>query len=126
MQVLRSTASPLCLIFSFVIVQREKRYNPFEKPVDVLHQRFYFNSGPSVILPRQKILFPFVFKADNAGIYTENWQLNTTPKLCGGAKIIVSLRGIAFKLDKYLPVREEITVSILLFLVSRKFTINER
>ncbi|XP_075258792.1 uncharacterized protein LOC142350732 isoform X3 [Convolutriloba macropyga] len=88
---------------------REKRYNPFDKPTDVLQQRFYFNTGPSVILPRQKLLFPFVFKSDCAGIFSENWQMNTTPKLCGGAKIIVTLKGVALMVDKYKEVREEIS-----------------
>ena len=93
-------------------LQREKRYNPFDMAKPVLEQRFYFNQGPSVILPRQRLLFPFVFKSDLAGIFSEHWQLNTTPKLCGGAKLVVSLRGIALKVDKYLPVRQHINVSI--------------
>ncbi|XP_063713124.1 MYCBP-associated protein-like isoform X3 [Symsagittifera roscoffensis] len=91
---------------------REKRYNPFDKPTDVLQQRFYFNTGPSVILPRQKLLFPFVFKSDNPGIFSENWQMNTTPKLCGGAKIIVTLKGVAIMVDKYKPVRDELSAML--------------
>lgn len=55
--------------------------------------------------------FPFVFKSPNAGVFTEQWNFETRPTLCGGASLIVTLRGIALQEDKYLKQREELEVS---------------
>lgn len=77
---------------------------PKENPFDLAQasvQRFYFNNSSGVILPGETMKFPFVFKSPNAGVFQEQWQFETRPVVCGGAALIVTLRGIAFSEDKY-------------------------
>lgn len=84
---------------------------PKDNPFDLVHsnvQRFYFNNSSGVILPGETMKFPFVFKSPNAGVFTEQWNFETRPTLCGGASLIVTLRGIALQEDKYLKQREEL------------------
>ncbi|XP_019630587.1 PREDICTED: MYCBP-associated protein-like [Branchiostoma belcheri] len=73
--------------------------NAFDcKPLDTV-QRFYFNTNSGVILPGDSMKYPFVFKSQNAGIFTELWELHTSPVLCGGAAIQITLRGVAIQDD---------------------------
>ncbi|XP_065944695.1 MYCBP-associated protein isoform X12 [Magallana gigas] len=84
---------------------------PKENPFDLVHarvQRFYFNNSSGVILPGETMKFPFVFKSPNAGVFTEQWKFETRPSLCGGAALIVTLRGIALQEDKFQREREEL------------------
>ncbi|XP_078330048.1 MYCBP-associated protein-like isoform X3 [Crassostrea virginica] len=90
---------------------------PKENPFDLVHahvQRFYFNNSSGkiylkgVILPGETMKFPFVFKSPNAGVFTEQWKFETRPNLCGGAALIVTLRGIALQEDKFQREREEL------------------
>ncbi|XP_052264164.1 uncharacterized protein LOC127867162 isoform X2 [Dreissena polymorpha] len=48
---------------------------------------FYFNDNDGVILPRDKIYVPMLFKTVEPGIFTETWLLKTIPELELGAKI---------------------------------------
>lgn len=84
---------------------------PKDNPFDLVHaqvQRFYFNNSSGVILPGETMKFPFVFKSPNAGVFTEQWRFETRPVLCGGASLIVTLRGIALQEDKYQREREQL------------------
>lgn len=54
--------------------------------------------------------FPFVFKSPNAGVFHEQWQFETRPVVCGGAALLVTLRGIAFQEDKFVKQREQLEV----------------
>ncbi|KAK3094720.1 hypothetical protein FSP39_005416 [Pinctada imbricata] len=84
---------------------------PKDNPFDLVHahvQRFYFNNSSGVILPGETMKFPFVFKSPNAGVFTEQWKFETRPRLCGGASLIVTLRGIALQEDKFKVEREEL------------------
>eukprot|EP00105_Crassostrea_gigas_P026752 XP_011447824.1 PREDICTED: MYCBP-associated protein-like isoform X3 [Crassostrea gigas] len=84
---------------------------PKENPFDLVHarvQRFYFNNSSGVILPGETMKFPFVFKSPNARVFTEQWKFETRPSLCGGAALIVTLRGIALQEDKFQREREEL------------------
>ena len=63
-----------------------------------------------VVLPGETMKFPFVFKSPNAGVFTEQWKFETRPRLCGGAALIVTLRGIALQEDKFKTEREELEV----------------
>lgn len=63
-----------------------------------------------VILPGETMKFPFVFKSPNAGVFTEQWKFETRPVLCGGASLIVTLRGIALQEDKFQKEREQLEV----------------
>ena len=56
--------------------------------------------------------FPFVFKSPNAGVFTEQWKLETHPVVCGGAALIVTLRGIALQEDKFKYERSQIEVKL--------------
>ncbi|KAK6958793.1 MYCBP-associated protein-like isoform X1 [Biomphalaria glabrata] len=81
--------------------------NPFDlnqKPI----QRFYFNNAPGVILPGEKVTFPFVFKSSEPGVYTEQWKLETRPTVCGGAALLITLRGIGILEDKFKEQREKL------------------
>ncbi|KAL8622322.1 hypothetical protein ACOMHN_043326 [Nucella lapillus] len=62
----------------------------------------------SVILPGETLHFPFVFKSEWAGVFTEQWLLETRPALCGGAALVLTLRGVALEEDKFQPQREEL------------------
>ena len=64
-----------------------------------------------MILPGETINYPFVFKSPTPGVYQEQWELKTQPTLCGGASLIVTLRGVAIKIDKFKPQRDELEVS---------------
>lgn len=87
-------------------------YNPFKMKKGRPLKRFFFNISSGVILPGDSIDIPFTFKSPNAGIFTETWELETLPVLCGKGTIQVSLHGVATeydifeedrkKLDKYL------------------------
>ncbi|XP_033725528.1 MYCBP-associated protein-like isoform X2 [Pecten maximus] len=84
---------------------------PKDNPFDLVHQnvqRFYFNNSSGVILPGETMKFPFVFKSPSAGVFHEQWRFETRPTLCGGAALIVTLRGIALQEDKFLKEREEL------------------
>ncbi|XP_046580766.1 MYCBP-associated protein-like isoform X2 [Haliotis rubra] len=81
--------------------------NPFEL-VQATVQRFYFNNSSGVILPGETMKFPFVFKSPNAGVFTEQWKFETRPVVCGGADLIVSLRGVALQEDIYQKQRQEL------------------
>jgi len=63
-----------------------------------------------VILPGDVIKIPFIFKSPNAGIFSEQWEFQTHPVVCGGAKLLVTLRGVALKQDKYEDQRNELEV----------------
>lgn len=63
-----------------------------------------------MLLPGDKLQFPFIFKSPNPGIFSETWQLDTKPTLCGGAALQVTLRGIALQEDKTKKQRNEIEV----------------
>ncbi|XP_038078337.1 MYCBP-associated protein-like [Patiria miniata] len=76
------------------------KINPFEGCASPKVQHFYFNTSSGVLLPGESLKFPFVFKSPNAGIFSETWQLDTRPVLCGGAVLQVTLRGIALQEDK--------------------------
>lgn len=81
-------------------LQKRPKNNPFDlNKANV--QRFYFNNSSGVILPGETMKFPFVFKSPNAGVFQEQWQFETRPVVCGGAMLLVTLRGIAFAEDKY-------------------------
>ncbi|XP_033624300.1 MYCBP-associated protein-like isoform X2 [Asterias rubens] len=76
------------------------KVNPFDGCATPNVQRFYFNTSSGVLLPGESLKFPFVFKSPNAGIFSEMWQLDTRPVLCGGAALQVTLRGVALQEDK--------------------------
>lgn len=84
------------------------KVNPFEGCATPKVQRFYFNTSSGVLLPGESLKFPFVFKSPNAGIFSETWQLDTRPTLCGGASLQVTLRGVALQEDKNKRQRNEI------------------
>ena len=54
--------------------------------------------------------FPFIFKSPTAGVFSEQWQLQTHPVVCGGAALLVTLRGVALQQDKYKQQRTELEV----------------
>ena len=64
-----------------------------------------------LLLPGDVIKFPFIFKSPNAGIFSEQWEFQTHPLVCGGAKLLVTLRGVALKQDKYEEQRNELEVA---------------
>ncbi|XP_059140041.1 MYCBP-associated protein-like isoform X2 [Physella acuta] len=76
-------------------------------------QRFYFNTASGVILPGESFKFPFVFKSPTPGVYTEQWKFETRPSLCGGAALLVTLRGVAIQEDKYKEQREKLEKELL-------------
>ncbi|XP_041458125.1 MYCBP-associated protein-like isoform X2 [Lytechinus variegatus] len=84
------------------------KQNPFEGCSTPRIQRFYFNTSSGVLLPGESLRFPFVFKSPNAGIFSETWQLDTRPVVCGGGALQVTLRGVALQEDKNLKQRKEI------------------
>ena len=63
-----------------------------------------------MVLPGDTIKFPFVFKSPNAGVFSEQWQFETRPILCGGANLVVTLRGVALQEDKYEKERSRVEV----------------
>lgn len=68
-------------------------------------------SNPGVILPSEILRIPFVFKSERSGVYTEQWLMETRPVLCGGAELVLTLRGVALQEDTYQKQREELEVS---------------
>ena len=65
------------------------------------HLEFSFYLFLGVILPGDTMKFPFVFKSPNAGVFNEQWHLETKPVVCGGAALVVTLRGVAIQEDKF-------------------------
>ena len=63
--------------------------------------------------------FPIVFKSPNAGVFTEQWKFETHPVVCGGAALIVTLRGVALQEDKYKYQRSKIEVRLVLYHVEQ-------
>ena len=63
--------------------------------------------------------FPIVFKSPNAGLFTEQWKFETHPVVCGGAALIVTLRGVALQEDKYKYQRSKIEVRLVLYHVEQ-------
>ncbi|XP_064644995.1 MYCBP-associated protein-like isoform X2 [Lineus longissimus] len=87
--------------------QKIPKSNPFDVP-NPKAQRFYFNTSSGVILPGDAMRFPFIFKSPNAGVFTEQWKFMTKPVVCGGAALVVTLRGVALQEDKFKKQRTEI------------------
>ena len=104
------TYSKHCTIISFDHFQKKPKENPFDL-AQANVQRFYFNNSSGVILPGETMKFPFVFKSPNAGVFQEQWQFETRPVVCGGAALLVTLRGIAFSEDKYKGQRLKLEVN---------------
>ena len=71
-----------------------------------------FIGVPGVLLPGQRLEFPFIFKSPNAGIFVETWSLQTGPVLNRGRPITVTLKGVAFQDDLNINKREQLEVSI--------------
>lgn len=71
-------------------------------------RRFYFDTGSGALLPGESLHFPFIFKSDKPGLFAEQWQLETTPVVCGGARLVVTLRGIAVQEDATAGKRTEL------------------
>ena len=69
---------------------------------------FVDNSG--VLLPGERLEFPFVFKSPNAGIFSETWSLQTGPVLNRGRPVTVTLKGVAFQEDLNMHKREQLEV----------------
>ena len=67
------------------------------------------------MLPGETLRFPFVFKSECAGVFTEQWLLETRPVLCGGAALALTLRGVALQEDIYEKQRQELEVSQKVF-----------
>ncbi len=59
--------------------------------------------------------FPFVFKSPNAGVFSEQWELQTHPVVCGGAALLVTLRGVALQEDKFKKQRSELEVCLFIY-----------
>ncbi|GFS04279.1 MYCBP-associated protein-like isoform X4 [Elysia marginata] len=87
--------------------KKMSKENPFEL-VQKQIQRVYFNNASGVILPGETLRFPFVFKSPNAGVFSEQWNLETRPVVCGGAALLVTLRGVAIQEDKFKDQRERL------------------
>ncbi|CAH1789365.1 unnamed protein product [Owenia fusiformis] len=87
--------------------KRLPKTNPFDI-VNARVQRFYFDTSNGVILPGDTMKFPFVFKSPNSGVFTEQWQFETKPVVCGGAALMVTLRGVALQEDKFYEQRREL------------------
>ncbi|NWX25784.1 MYBPP protein, partial [Notiomystis cincta] len=69
---------------------------------------FYFDTRPGVVLPGETRRFPFIFKSERAGIFSEPWEFRTHPLLLGGALLQVTLWGIAVYEDKLADFREKL------------------
>ena len=65
---------------------------------------------PGVLLPGQRLSFPYTFKSLSAGIFSETWALQTGPVLAKGRPLVITLRGVAFQEDLQAHRREEIEV----------------
>jgi len=96
--------------FSFLYNRRVCPYfHTFYQTEITLFQHIFYSSG--VVLPGETLRFPFVFKSECAGVFTEQWLLETRPVLCGGAALALTLRGVALQEDKYEKQRQELEVS---------------
>lgn len=76
----------------------------------LLYNHLLCNIFTGVILPGETVRVPFVFKSPNAGVFTEQWFFETRPALCGGAALVVTLRGIAIQEDKFKVERQLLEV----------------
>ncbi|XP_066911771.1 MYCBP-associated protein-like isoform X2 [Clytia hemisphaerica] len=86
------------------------KYDPFGLKKGKPLERFYFDIRDGIILPGQTISIPAVFKSSNAGIFTEQWCLETHPTLCAGRRLLVTLHGVATQLtnmDEHRRILEE-------------------
>ncbi|XP_025083097.1 MYCBP-associated protein-like isoform X2 [Pomacea canaliculata] len=83
---------------------KENVFNLVQRPV----QKFYFNDSSGVILPGEILKVPFMFKSECAGVYTEQWVMETRPVLCGGAALVVALRGVCLQEDTFQQQRREL------------------
>lgn len=61
-----------------------------------------------MILPGDKLSYPFIFKSTNPGMFSQQWFLETQPILNGGAAISVLLKGLALQDDLNAEKRAEI------------------
>nr|KAG5685963.1 hypothetical protein BaRGS_021386 [Batillaria attramentaria] len=87
------------------LTQSERGYPP---PVEYVGIPDVVRKEKGVVLPGETLRFPFVFKSECAGVFTEQWLLETRPVLCGGAALVLTLRGLALQEDKFEKKREEL------------------
>ena len=66
-----------------------------------------------MLLPGQRLAFPFLFKSPNCGVFSETWALHTGPVLGRGRPILLTLKGVTFQEDTNAQRRQEIEVFIL-------------
>ncbi|XP_053388014.1 uncharacterized protein LOC128551272 isoform X2 [Mercenaria mercenaria] len=65
-------------------------------PVPRPHRRFfYFLDDQGVMLPKETVSVPVLFKSQIPGYFTESWLLSTQPELEGGAKVKFTFKAIA-------------------------------
>jgi len=69
--------------------------------------RFFFNRLGGCVLPGETIEFPFRFKSQKPGIFTESWILATEPELLIGC-INIRLYAIAYDTDEMKEKRENV------------------
>jgi len=84
------------------------KYDPFGLKKGKPEERFYFDIRDGIILPGQTISIPFVFQSGNAGIFTEQWCLQTHPVLCGGRRMLVNLHAVATRPNELEKERQQL------------------
>jgi len=77
-----------------------------------VHTIIHTNSATGVVLPGEKMAFPFLFKSEKPGIFSEQWKFVTSPILNEGRPVIVNLKGVAFQEDIYKDRRVVLEVSM--------------
>ncbi|XP_066468966.1 MYCBP-associated protein [Tiliqua scincoides] len=88
--------------------RRRPQHFTFEERKKRRFPNFYFNTKSGIILPGETKKFSFIFKAMNAGIFSESWEFGTQPVLLGGAVLQVTLWGVAVYEDISAGLREEL------------------
>ncbi|XP_067653236.1 MYCBP-associated protein-like [Haliotis asinina] len=68
--------------------------DPFGFKKDAV-QRFYFDQSYGIILPGETKRIATSFKSPGPGVYTETWGFETSPRLCGRGRVLLTLWGIA-------------------------------
>ncbi|ORX55358.1 hypothetical protein BCR36DRAFT_321391 [Piromyces finnis] len=92
--------------FEWRKVQRNNDITKYTKEIRDGIQKFYFYHTTGIILPGSAYDFPIMFKSDKSGIFTESWEMVTSPET--PCSKVIEFKGYAIQHDTMKFKRQEL------------------
>jgi len=92
--------------FEWRKVKRDNDISKYTKEIRDGIQKFYFYHTSGIILPGSAYDFPIMFKSDKSGIFTESWEMVTSPET--SCNKVIEFKGYAIQHDTMKFKRQEL------------------